>query len=230
MEAIILAGGKGERLGDATQGLPKALVALAGRPLAAYQIALLAQAGVERVLISCAAGQEASFEQELGALGVELVLVGEPEPLGRGGGLRLASQERRETGPVYALNGDELFDIDLADLLARHADRSPAATITVAPLRSHLGVVDLGPDDKVVGFREAPLLPFWVNTGLYVLDDEAIARLPERGDHETTTFPELAAEGRLGAWRHEGLWLTVNTPKDLRVAQAFVESNPERFR
>jgi NDP-sugar pyrophosphorylase family protein len=230
VEAIILAGGKGERLGDAAQGLPKALVALAGRPLAAYQIALLAQAGVERVLISCAAGQEPVFEQELGDLGVELELVGEPEPLGRGGGLRLAAQQRRETGPVYALNGDELFDIDLSDLLARHADKSPAATITVAPLRSHLGVVDLGPDDTVVGFREAPLLPFWVNTGLYVLDEEAIERLPERGDHETTTFPELAAEGRLGAWRHEGLWLTVNTPKDLRVAQAFVESNPERFR
>jgi NDP-sugar pyrophosphorylase family protein len=230
VEAIILAGGKAERLGDAAQGLPKALVALAGRPLAAYQIALLAQAGVERVLISCAAGQEAVFEQELGDLGVELVLVGEPQPLGRGGGLRLAVQQRRETGPVYALNGDELFDIELSDLLARHVDERPAATITVAPLRSHLGVVDLGPDDTVVGFREAPLLPFWVNTGLYVLDEEAIERLPERGDHETTTFPELAAEGRLGAWRHEGLWLTVNTPKDLRVAQAFVESHPERFR
>jgi NDP-sugar pyrophosphorylase family protein len=229
VEAIILAGGKAERLGDAAHGLPKALVALAGRPLAAYQIALLAQAGVERVLISCAAGQETVFEQELGDLGVELVLVGEPEPLGRGGGLRLAAQQRRETGPVYALNGDELFDIDLTDLLARHVGKSPAATITVAPLRSHLGVVDLGPDDTVVGFREAPLLPFWVNTGLYILDEEAIERLPERGDHETTTFPELAAEGRLGAWRHEGLWLTVNTPKDLRVAQAFVESNPERF-
>ncbi|HEV2901959.1 MAG TPA: nucleotidyltransferase family protein [Gaiellaceae bacterium] len=229
MEAIILAGGKAERLGEAAQGRPKALVQLGGRPLAAYQVSLLAQAGVDRVLISCAAGQEAAFEHELSSLGVELALVGEPEPLGRGGGLRLAARERRETGPLFALNGDELFDIDLRELLARHVETSPAATITVAPLRSHLGVVDLGPDDTVAGFREAPLLPFWVNTGLYVLDDEAVERLPERGDHETTTFPELAAEGRLRAWRHEGLWLTVNTPKDLRVAQEFVESNPERF-
>lgn len=229
MEAIILAGGKAERLGEAAQGRPKALVQVGGRPLAAYQVSLLAQAGVNRVLISCAAGQEAAFEQELSSLDVELALVGEPEPLGRGGGLRLAARERRETGPLYALNGDELFDIDLRELLARHVETSPAATITVAPLRSHLGVVDLGPDDTVAGFREAPLLPFWVNTGLYVLDDEAVERLPERGDHETTTFPELAAEGRLRAWRHEGLWLTVNTPKDLRVAQEFVESNPERF-
>jgi NDP-sugar pyrophosphorylase family protein len=62
-----------------------------------------------------------------------------------------------------------------------------------------------------------------------VLDEEAISRLPERGDHETTTFPQLAEEGRLRAFRHEGLWLTVNTPKDLRRAQEYVEANPQRF-
>ena len=229
MEAIILAGGKAERLGDAAEGMPKALVPIAGRPLAAHQLALFVEAGVDRVLISCMAGKEEAFERELGGLGVEIVPVGEPEPLGRGGGLRLAAQQRRESGPVFAVNGDELFDIELAELLARHRERSPAATITVAPLKSHLGVVDVEDDDTVVGFREAPVLPFWVNTGLYVLDDEAIARLPERGDHETSTFPELAAEQKLGAFRHEGVWLTVNTPKDLRVAREFVESHPERF-
>jgi NDP-sugar pyrophosphorylase family protein len=229
MEAIILAGGKAERLGDAAEGRPKALVSIGGRPLAAYQIALLAGAGVDRVLVSCTAGQEELFEHELEGVGVELVPVGEPEPLGRGGGLRLAAGRRRESGPLFALNGDDLFDVDLGELMRTHVERAPAATITVAPLRSHLGVVDLGPDDVVSGFREAPRLPFWVNMGVYVLDDEAIERLPERGDHETTTFPKLAAEGRLRAVRHEGLWLTVNTPKDLRLAQEFVEEHPERF-
>lgn len=230
MEAIILAGGKAERLGDAAEGRPKALVPIGGRPLAAYQIALLRQAGVDRVLVSCAAGQEELFERELGDLGVELVYVGEDEPLGRGGGLRLAAGQRRERGPLFALNGDELFDAELGELMSMHVEKAPAATITVSPLRSHLGVVDLGPDDVVAGFREAPLLPFWVNIGVYVLDDEAIERLPERGDHETTTFPDLAAQGRLRAFRHEGLWLTVNTPKDLRRADEYVEAHPERFR
>lgn len=230
MEAIILAGGKAERLGDAAEGRPKALVPVAGRPLAAHQVALLAGAGVSRILVSCAAGQEELFASELASLGPEIVPVGEPEPLGRGGGLRLAAAARRETGPIYAINGDELFDLDPGDLLDAHnAAARVAATITVAPLKSHLGVVDLEEDDTVSGFREAPILPFWVNTGLYVLDDEAIERLPERGDHEATTFPELASEGRLRGFRHGGLWLTVNTPKDLRRAQEYVEANPRRF-
>ena len=224
-EAIILAGGKAERLGEAADGGPKALVEIAGRPLAEYQVALLSAAGVRRVIVSCAAGQEELFERELGGVGLEIVPVGEPEPLGRGGGLRLAAEARRNPGPVYALNGDELFDLDLRKLYEHHVACGGAATITVAPLKSHLGVVDVDDEDVVRGFREAPDLPYWVNTGLYVLEDEAIEQLPERGDHESTTFPDLAEQGRLRAFRHMGVWLTVNTPKDLRVAREFVETH-----
>ena len=185
MEAIILAGGRAERLGDAAAGRPKALVEVGGRPLVSYQVEQLAAAGVERVLVSCAAGQEELFAAALGGLGPEVVTVPEPEPLGRGG----------------------------------------AATITVVPLRSPFGVVELE-DDLVTGFREAPRLEHWVSCGVYVLGEEAIERLPERGDHETTTFPQLAAEGRLRALRHEGIWLTVNTPKDLRMANDYLAENP----
>ena len=81
--------------------------------------------------------------------------------------------------------------------------------------------------DVVHGFREDARVPYWVNCGNYVLTDEAIERFPDRGDHESTTFPELASEGRLHAHRHEGLWLTVNTPKELRVATEHVEAHPE---
>jgi len=219
VEAIILAGGKAERLGTAAGGQPKALVPVAGRPLAAHQIDLLAAAGVERVLVSCAAGQEQRFLAELSGLGPEVIPVPEPEPLGRGGGLRLAARARRESGDVFALNGDELVDLDFRALLARHREKDAAATIVVAPLRSPFGVVELGEDDAVTGFEEAPRLPHWVSCGIYVLGNEAVERLPERGDHEHTTFPELAAAGRLRAFRHEGIWLTINTPKDLRAAE-----------
>ena len=227
MEALILAGGKAERLGDAAQGRPKPLVPLAGRPLAAYQVARLAEAGISRVIVACAQGNETLFESELAGLGPEIVAVGEPEPLGRGGGLRLAASHRRESGPVLALNGDELLGVDLRDLTERHRTRGPAATIVVSQVRSPFGVVEVNDDDTIAGFREAQVLPQWVNSGVYVLDDECITRLPERGDHEATTFPELAAEGRLLAYRNTSFWLTVNTPKQLREAEQFVQAHPE---
>ncbi len=79
----------------------------------------------------------------------------------------------------------------------------------------------------MTGFHEVSRVPYWVNCGIYVLSEEALARFPEKGDHETTTFPELAGEGRLRAFRHTGTWLTVNTPKELRRADEYVAEHPE---
>jgi NDP-sugar pyrophosphorylase family protein len=227
MEAIILAGGKAERLGDAAGGRPKALVEVAGKPLAAYQVGRLARAGVRRVIFACALGQGHLFESELAGIGPEIVAVEEPERLGRGGGIKFGAQAREESGDVFALNGDELVDVDFAALLDAHRGGGALATIAVARPKSQFGLVDVDDDDVVRGFEEAGRVPYWVNCGNYVLSEEAIERFPDKGDHESNAFPELAAEGRLRAYRHEGLWLTVNTPKELRVAQEHVASHPE---
>ena len=227
MEALLLAGGKAERLGDAARGNPKPLVPIHGYPLADYVVHRLAQAGVTRVIVACRAGDEALFEERLSGQGPEIAAVGEPEPLGRGGGFRVAAAHRDEAGAVLALNGDELLDVDFGALLARHELSGAAATVVVAQVHSAFGVVDVEDDGTITGFKEAPKLEHWVNAGVYVLGEEALARFPEQGDHETTVFPELARERKLHAYRHEGVWLTVNTPKDLRRAEEFLLSHPD---
>jgi NDP-sugar pyrophosphorylase family protein len=227
MEAIILCGGKAERLGDAGGGRPKSLVEVGGRPLVAYQVARLGKAGVDRVIMACAAGQGEMFEEELAGLGPEVVASEEPARFGRGGGIKFAARMREESGDVFALNGDELVAVDFTALLTRHREAGGAATVTVTQPRSPFGVVDLGRGDSVTGFSEGGAIPYWVSCGIYVLSPEALSRFPERGDHESTTFPELADEGRLFAYRHDGLWLTVNTPKELRAAAEHCEANPE---
>ena len=227
-EAIILAGGKAERLGEAAKGKPKPLVEICGRPLIAHQITRLGAAGVERVILACAAGRGAEFAAALGGLGLEIVPVEEPEPLGRGGGIRFAAKQLKERGAIFAMNGDELLDVDLDRLYAAHVASGAAATVTVAPLVSPFGLVELRDDGFVSGFsEESPRLPHWVNVGLYVLEPEALERFPERGDHERTTFPELAREGRLYSFRHDGVWLTVNTPKQLHIADEYVAAHPD---
>ena len=223
----MLAGGKAERLGDASGGRPKSLVPVGGRPLLAWQIGRLARAGVGRVIVSCLGGDEETFLEGLHGLGIDIVCAGEPERLGRGGGIRFAAAFRRETGDVLAMNGDELVAVDFDALLERHRSTGAAATVTVAQPASQFGQVELTDDDVVTGFEEAGTVPYWVNCGIYALSDEALARFPEKGDHETTAFPALAAEGRLHAFRHTGTWLTVNTPKELRRADEYVVEHPE---
>ncbi len=69
-------------------------------------------------------------------------------------------------------------------------------------------------------FREKPELPYWINAGVYVLSYALRERLPERGDHETTTFPALAQSGQLGAFKSQAYYRTVDTIKAVNeVAQ-----------
>ena len=79
MEALLLAGGKAERLGEAAQGLPKPLVPVGGLPLAAYAVARLVDSGVTRVIVACRAGDEEAFLQALAGLGADVEAVGEEE-------------------------------------------------------------------------------------------------------------------------------------------------------
>ena len=97
MEAIVLAGGKAERLGDAAGGRPKSLVPVGGRPLLAWQVGRLRAAGRRPRDRQLRRRAGAEFERELADLGVELVCAGEPERLGRGGGIRFAARSRRVT-------------------------------------------------------------------------------------------------------------------------------------
>ena len=175
-------------------GRPKALVEVAGKPLAAYQVGRLATAGVTRVIFACAAEQGSLFESELAGIGPEIVCAEEPERLGRGGGIKFAARLRQESGDVLALNGDELVDVDFA-ACSRTSCAGALATIT---LRSRSRSSGSWTSTTTTSSRlpEGGRVSFWVNCGIYVLSEEAIERLPDRGDHETSTLPELVAEGR----------------------------------
>ena len=93
----------------------------------------------------------------------------------------------------------------------------------LAALRSPFGVVRLR-GTRVLGFAEKPLLPYWVNAGVYVLNREFFAMLPDVGDHETTAFPELADAGKLYGYKSSAFWKAVDTVKDVTEASQHLAS------
>jgi mannose-1-phosphate guanylyltransferase len=217
--AIIIAGGKGERLRPLTSTRPKCLVEVAGRPILDWQLASLEQAGVERVAIVGYYLFEAIEAFVAGRAGhLRVHLVREERPLGRGGAIKLGYRELGTGGSVLALNGDILCDLDFADLENLRVESSVAAAILAVPLRSPYGVLDLE-GSRVIAFREKPVLDHWINGGIYALGEEALELLPDEGDHEDSTFPGLASRGRLSALRFSGAWRSVDSLKDLREAE-----------
>jgi NDP-sugar pyrophosphorylase family protein len=218
MQAIILAGGRGERLRPFTEDRPKPMVEILGIPILGYQLQWLQSQGVEDVIVSCGYRHEV-IQNYFGngeKWGVKIQYSVEQEPLGRGGALKLAFRSLAEGEDIcLATNGDVITNVRLKPLIQAHRQNSCIGTIVLAPFISPYGIVEADEEDKVVGFREKPELPYWMNAGIYVLSREIESLLPDQGDHETSTFPQLAAERQLRAYKSRSYWRSVDTVKDL---------------
>lgn len=219
-QAVILAGGNATRLRPYTDDRPKPLVEIAGKTIFQRQVEWLASGGVEHVVV--ASGYLADvFERyvETTPLPVTARIVREETQLGRGGGLKFgAAALPWPDESWYGLNGDVLTDADVADISAAHAASGAAATVGVTQYKCPYGVLDIAEDNAVTSFVEAPKLPYWINAGIYVFDAATTALLPDLGDHEDTTFPRLAEQHRLFAYRISGSWRGIDTVKDLNEA------------
>jgi NDP-sugar pyrophosphorylase family protein len=223
MYAIVLAGGKGERLRPFTEDRPKPMVEIMGIPILGYQVQWLQGQGVTDVVISCGYRHEV-IETYFGdgeRMGLHISYAVEANPLGRGGALRLALSRIPDGEEiVIATNGDVITNLPLAPLLEMHVSRRMLATVVLTPFVSPYGIVEIDGDDRVTHFREKPELPYWINAGIYALSPAIRDHLPERGDHELTTFPALARAGKLGAYKSQAYWRGVDTIKDVNEVAA----------
>ncbi|HEY9676783.1 MAG TPA: nucleotidyltransferase family protein [Drouetiella sp.] len=216
--AVILAGGKGERLRPYTEDRPKCMIPVLGNPLLSFQLRLLASYGFNRITICCGYLNEV-LQEHFGdgtKYGVKINYLVEETPLGRGGALRAALESLPPSNdPILAMNGDSLTNLNIADLIAFHKQHRPTATIVSVPLRSPYGILEVEGDSQVTGFTEKPELPFWINAGIYMLDPTIIPQLPKLGDHEELTFPQLAKKNELRVFKTRAFWRTIDTVKDL---------------
>ncbi|GAA1084507.1 nucleotidyltransferase family protein [Nocardiopsis composta] len=219
-EAVILAGGQATRLRPYTDTRPKAMVEVADRPIIDYQLEWLAGHGVRHAVVSCGYKAEVLREHLAGRTeGPEVTVLVEDEPLGRGGALRYAASGLRDPGaPYFALNGDVLTWFPLDEFTAFHRAKGGLGTLALAQYRTSWGIVEVDDAGSIGGFTQSPLLPFWINAGVYLFEPELTALLPEKGDHESSTFPRLAEEGRLFGYRIDGFWRGVDTVKDVKEA------------
>ena len=218
--AIILAGGKGERLRPYTNDRPKPMVEIAGKPILSYQLGQLKKAGIKKVVFACSYKREV-LQKHLDSgkkYGIEALFSVEETPLGRGGGIKQAMKMLGEFENVLITNGDNLWKLNVLELIKKHEDRKATATVLVVPLKSPYGIVEFNEMDEILGFREKPILPHWVNAGVYIFSKEIEPLLPDEGDHEIETFPKLPSE-RFLVFKSTDYWRGVDTVKDLTEAE-----------
>jgi glucose-1-phosphate cytidylyltransferase len=212
----ILCGGRGTRLREHTEAIPKALVEIGGRPILWHVISIYAAQGFERFLLSTGYKGE-QIESWVAASGwpdgVEVSCVDTGLETPTGGRIKLL-EDRLAGEPFCATYADGVADIDLRRLVRAHDGGGALATVTVVQPTLQFGIADLGDDGEIRGFQEKPRLESWINGGFFCFEPGALDYIEPDSILEREPLERLAADGELRAFRHAGFWDCMDTYKD----------------
>jgi mannose-1-phosphate guanylyltransferase len=220
--AVVLSGGEGIRLRPITADLPKGLVKVGGKPLLQWVVEWLKANGVTNIVMGVAYLKEQiiDFFGDGARFGVGIRYSVHTVAGGTSEGFRLAISRHAEDETFFALNGDQITDLRLEDMLAKHRRSHALSTIAVVHPRLPFGLVKVDSRGYCRGFLEKPMLrDVNISTGIYVFEHDIVKHLPPVGDVERTTFPKLSRIGKVAAYKHKGSFITINSLREHEDAE-----------
>jgi NDP-sugar pyrophosphorylase family protein len=201
---------------------PKAMVEICGKPILFWTLNWLKSHGIKKVVLGVAYKKEMIIDYiKKNDFGIDIKISEHSVEGETGEGFRLAIERHVDDDNFIAMNGDELTNLDLGNMIESHINSNFIATMAISPMKSPFGIVELY-GDTIIGFKEKPLLvDKFVSAGIYVFDKRIKQFLPENGTIEKTTFPKLAEKNLIKAYKLSSneRWTTVNTIKDIKVAE-----------
>ncbi len=212
----ILCGGRGTRLQEHTQSIPKPLVEIGGQPILWHVMQIYIAQGFQRFVLLT--GYKAEMIEDFvhrtdWPTGVEVGCLYTGLDTPTGGRLQkvaeVSSAER-----FCATYADGVADIDLHALLDEHHRHAQTGTMTVVRPELQFGVAELNGEGIVKGFIEKPRSDHWINGGFFCFEPAFLESLHEESVLEREPLAELAAAGELRAFRHDGFWECMDTYKD----------------
>ena len=246
MKVVLLAGGRGTRLAEETQTLPKPMVEIGGRPLLFHLMQYYAAFGFTEFLVACGYRGEVikdyfrSLPAHLSDYIVNLAdgsldmirpatidwrigLIDTGTETATGARiLRLRDQLRGQA--FLATYGDGLATVDLEALVRFHRSHGGLATVTAVRPPARFGELVLE-GDRVAEFAEKrQTREGWINGGFFVFEPGVFDYLDEASPLERGPLERLAADGQLKAFRHDGFWQPMDTLRDKQVLEALWQS------
>lgn len=224
-DVIILAGGRGTRLSSIVSDRPKVLADVLGRPLLSHLLDSLEKKGLQRAILSV--GYMAEMVREvIGSQhgSIEILYSVETEPLGTGGGIRMACDQAKSEN-LLILNGDSFCGFDASSLFAYHTEKQALGTIALinVPDAGRYGRVVINPDGQIEKFLEKSSSGSGsINAGIYLLQTSAIKELPTGVplSIERDVFPSFIGQGFYGFGVH-GPFIDIGLPETYAQAAKF---------
>ena len=220
MKAIILAGGRGERLRPITDKIPKPLIPINKMPLIERTIKYLKKYGINEIIISSGYKSKLieKFLMEKKNFGCEIIISVEKTPLGTGGAIKKALQHVDEDS-FLVLNGDIITNIDLKKILKK------PNTIAANELKTKFGTMDIK-NNKILRFSEKKdVTNVWMNSGIYHLSKNVEKIIPKKGSLEGVVFPKMASNKTLETVKFKNaVWFSIDSHKDIEECSKEIKS------
>ncbi|MCX6307134.1 MAG: nucleotidyltransferase family protein [Bacteroidetes bacterium] len=225
MEAIVLAGGFGTRLQKMVSDVPKSMALINQRPFLEYLFDYLVLQGVTSIVLSVGYKHEmisGHFGEQYKTLSIQYAI--ETEPLGTGGGIRLALWKINGLRALV-MNGDSLFKLDYKALMEFHLKKKADATLALRKLKDtgRYGRVSVNRSRRITGFEEKGLsaAPGYINGGVYIVEKYFLMEPEFRGrfSMEKDCFEQYYPAANFFGFPAEGYFLDIGIPEDYLKAQ-----------
>lgn len=215
MKTVILCGGKGTRYNI---DKPKVLVMIGDKPILHHVMEIYSIQGFKDFIL--ATGWKGNcineyFESIESKLDYDITFVDTGEDTNTGKRIKLIQDYIPENNKCFFCTyADGIANIDLYKLNISHMTKGNIATITVIRPYNQFGIVKIDDNDQIKSFEEKPRMNEYTNGGFFIFNREIFDYIYDNDELEIQVFDRLVHKNSLGAFRHEGFWDTLNTPKD----------------
>lgn len=215
MKTVILAGGKGLRY---SSDIPKSLAPIGDKPIIEHVMDIYANQGYNNFVLCLGYKKEKiieHFDNDNIKHDYNITFVDTGENANTGRRIRLIEEYiPKDDKNFFCTYADGIANVNLLRLEAVHCWKKNVGTITVVRPYNQFGVVRLDNNDQIKSFEEKPRMSEYTNGGFFIFDKKIFDYIEDNDELEIQVFNRLVDQNKLGAYKHEGFWDTLNTPKD----------------
>lgn len=230
VDAVLMAGGRGERLRPMTDTLPKPLLKIGNKCIIDHNVDRLAEFGIENIYITVNYKAELLKQHfaERKDPDIAFHCIEEPQPLGTIGSVRLIDDFKEDT--VLVMNSDLFTNINYEDFFTEFLNEQADMAVATVPYSVNVpyAIMQLS-GNEVTGFEEKPNYTYYANAGIYLIKKELLKLIPADRFFHATDMIQLLIENRYKVVRFPimGYWLDIGKPDDFKKAQELVKHKTE---
>jgi dTDP-glucose pyrophosphorylase len=227
VDAVLMAGGRGERLRPVTDNVPKSLLTVGDKPIIEHNIDRLIRYGVHdfSITLRYLGEQIEAYFKDGKEKGISINYVREDEQLGTIGAAGLIDNFRHDH--ILIMNSDLFTNIDFEDFYQTFCDENADVCVATIPYNVDVpyAVLNIQDDSVITGLKEKPRYTFYANAGIYLVKKEHLKRISKSGKTDATDFITGMIDNNFRIVKYPiiGYWIDIGKPEDLQKAKDFAK-------